>query len=176
MKICIDPGHGGNDSGAVGPTGLYESKTNLAICEHLCFGLEGLGLSTVLTRDTNVYVSLETRCEIANDCEADFFISVHCNSDGPSSLGIESLYVSQKGEQLAKPIQEELIQATGDVDRGLKYRSDLYVLNGTNMPATLVEVGFISHPETEELLRDEAYRQLIADAIVTGLLKHIPHK
>jgi N-acetylmuramoyl-L-alanine amidase len=173
MKICIDPGHGGKDPGAVGPEGLHEADVNLIVSKHIAAGLEKLGLSAALTRETDVFVELPDRCEFANDLAANYFVSVHCNSNGPSAVGIETLYASANGEALATPIQEMMLAATGDTDRGLKYRSDLYVLNGTHMPAVLAEIGFISHPHTESLLKTEDYKKLIADSIVKGIAKHL---
>ena len=174
MKICIDAGHGGHDSGAVGPAGLEEAPTVLQISQTLAAWLrEEYGLETKLTRNSNVYIQLNVRCDIANDWPADYFISIHANSDGPSAHGIETLYTSDKGKKLADPIQKALIEATGETDRGLKERDDLAVLNGTNMPAALVEVGFISHPETEEKLGTLSYRDLLADAIVQGIIKFL---
>lgn len=174
FKICIDPGHGGADPGAVGPGGLHEADVNLAVSQYIVAGLEQkLGLSAALTRETDATTALSGRCEFANDWGADLFISVHCNSNGPSAIGIETLYKSEKGKALAKPIQEMMIAATDDTDRGLKYRSDLYVLNGTNMPAVLAEIGFISNPETEGLLKTDHYRHLIADSIVAGIAKYL---
>ena len=169
MKICIDPGHGGKDPGAVGPNGLYEARVNLDVAEKIVAQLEQLGTSAALTRKRDVFIELSARCEFANDWDADYFVSIHCNSDGPSAVGIETLYKTEDGESLAKPIQELMITATGDKDRGLKYRSDLYVLNATDMAAALAEIGFISNPNCEIMLGTERYRDLIADAIVAGI-------
>lgn len=173
MKIVIDPGHGGNDTGAPGPTGLNESDVVLSISEFVVAGLGKLGLETKRTRAQDVFIDLGTRCEIANNWHADYFLSIHCNSDGPSATGVETLYTSSAGEAWALPIQTMVVEATGDTDRGLKYRSDLYVLNGTNMPAALAEVGFISHAETEKLFKGDQYRKLISDAICAGIAKFL---
>jgi len=176
MKICIDPGHGGKDPGAVGPTGLKEAHINLQVSQLLAPQLESRFESFILTRSEDVYIALGQRCQIANSWPADIFVSIHCNSNGPSAVGIETLYVSAKGEALSTPIQAELIRATGDVNRGLKYRSDLAVLNGTNMPATLVEIGFISHPDTEALFKEQSYLISIAKAISYGIEIYFGHK
>ena len=160
IKICIDPGHGGNDSGAGGPTGLEEATVALELSSMLSDALNNLGIDTIITREDDEFIELGTRCDIANAWEADYFVSVHLNSNGPTAVGIETLYKTESGKKLATPVQEMLIEATGDRDRGLKHRTDLYVLNGTNMPAILVEVGFISHPETEESLRMKNIRKL----------------
>lgn len=169
MKICVDPGHGGNDTGAVGPTGLTESSVALAIGQYLAVTLESYSVGVRMTRTADVPVALGTRCAIANDWNADYFVSIHLNCDGPTACGIETLYKTNNGKALATPIQKQMIVATGDQDRGLKVRNDLYVLNGTKMPACLAETGFISNPDFETKFRTADYQQLLADAIAQGL-------
>jgi len=172
LKIAIDPGHGGQDPGAVGPTGVVEAQIVLAVSLELDSLLKDFGLETVLTRSKDVFIELGERCKIANNAHADYFVSVHANSNGPSAVGIETLYKSA-GKLLAEKVQRRLIIATEDVDRGLKQRSDLYVLNGTAMPAILPEIGFISHPATERELYDSAYQGLIAEAIRDGIVEFL---
>jgi N-acetylmuramoyl-L-alanine amidase len=174
MKICIDAGHGGSDPGADGPTGLHEAPTILTVSKYVCEELEEKGISTLLTRKEEVYVGLGTRCEIANDWGASYFISIHMNSNGPTAVGIETLYKTETGKALATPIQKKLLEATGDVDRGLKHRNDLYVLNGTYMPAVLVEVGFVSHPETEAKFKSDNHLRIVAKAIADGIIEFLP--
>ena len=173
MKICIDPGHGGKDPGAVGPTGVAEAHVVLDVSLYLETLLRDFGLETVLTRRTDVFIELSQRCHIANKAQADFFVSIHANSDGPQAIGIETLYKTGDGKALAEPVQRRLIEATEDVDRGLKQRSDLYVLNGTGMPAILPEIGFISNPDTEFELKTADYQQLIAQAIRDGIVEFL---
>ena len=148
---------------------MDESKVALDISLQLSERLIELGYETLLTRTTDVFIELGHRCDIANDWGADVFVSVHLNSNGPSAVGIETLYVSSNGKALAIPVQEALVYSTEDVDRGVKKRTDLYVLNGTEMPAILVEVGFISNPESEERFKSQAYLEIIVDAIASGL-------
>jgi N-acetylmuramoyl-L-alanine amidase len=174
MKICIDAGHGGDDSGAVGKAGLEEAPTALSISYYVNEGLMEKGYITLMTRMDDEFVELGDRCEIANDWEADYFVSIHLNSNGSTARGIETLYTSDKGKALAAPIQRKLVEVTKDTDRGLKYRDDLYVLNGTYMPAILVEVGFISHPDTEVLFNWDDYKRMVAEAIVDGIVEHLP--
>ena len=175
MKICIDPGHGGKDSGAVGPSGLTEAETVLVISRQLsAILLDYIGLFVRMTRTVNVFIPLADRCEIANSWKANYFVSVHLNSyDNPQTVGIETLYKSEKGKALAEPVQVSLVKATGDTDRGLKYRTDLYVLNGTAMPAILTESGFISNPETEEKLKTPEYRIVLAEALASGFVEYL---
>lgn len=172
-KICIDPGHGGHDPGACGPTGLEEASVALDISERISGALNDLGVDTLLTRETNVFIELEDRCSIANNWDADYFISVHLNSNGSTTEGIETLYKSDTGKSLATPVQKAMIDATNDKNRGLKYREDLYVLNETNMPAILVEVGFISNPKFEEKFKTDEYRDVLTFAIVGGIVEYL---
>jgi N-acetylmuramoyl-L-alanine amidase len=173
MRICLDAGHGGYDPGAVGPCGLEEAGVVLAISKQVLIELRGYGIETFLTRDKDIFIELNKRCSIANEWGADFFVSIHANSDGPSAHGIETLYVSQAGKELAAPIQQSLVLATNETDRGLKLRKDLAVLNMTDMPAALTEIGFISHPQTEVKLGSASYQKLLAEAIVEGIIKGI---
>jgi N-acetylmuramoyl-L-alanine amidase len=171
MKIAIDAGHGGHDTGAVGPTGLKESHTNLDIALQLGYLLDGLNWEVLQTRTSDYFVSLSARCELANHFKADYFISIHCNSDGQNAKGIETLVYSQNSlvSKLAEAVQAELLKAIGDTDRGIKTRPDLAVLKGTQMPAILCEVGFISNPTYEKLFKEADFRQKIAQAICNGL-------
>jgi N-acetylmuramoyl-L-alanine amidase len=173
VKICLDPGHGGKDPGAVGPTGLEEANTVLDISHMISAILTSADIEVLMTRTTDVFIELDKRCEIANDWGANYFVSVHLNSNGSTAVGVETLYKSDTAKGLAVPVQNALVIATEDVDRGLKYRDDLYVLNGTHMPAILVEGGFISHPDTEEKLGSKEYQEIIADAVVEGIFNYL---
>lgn len=169
MKICLDAGHGGNDSGAVGQSGLNESDVVLAITKLVEALLLTGDYEVLLTRTEDVYVALDRRCYICNAWQSNYFVSIHCNSDGPTAKGIETLYKTEAGLELAIPIQDALVAITDDIDRSVKKRDDLAVLNGTSCPAILAEVGFISHPETEAKLATDDYKDLIAEAIVLGI-------
>jgi N-acetylmuramoyl-L-alanine amidase len=105
LKIVIDPGHGGHDSGAVGPEGLEEANTVLTLSLMLADSLADLGIDVLLTRESDVFVELYRRCEIANTWDADYFVSVHLNSNGSTAVGIETLYTSVTGRDLALPVQ-----------------------------------------------------------------------
>lgn len=173
MKICVDAGHGGSDPGADGPTGLNEAPVVLDLAIKVADYLEYLGCEVRMTRTSDKYVALDVRCEIANNWGADYFVSIHCNSNGSTAVGVETLYASDSGKELATPVQKYMLEKTGDVDRGLKHRTNLYVLNGTDMPAILAEVGFISHPETESKLKTSDYKVAIAKGIVKGIAEYL---
>ena len=124
-----------------------------------------------MTRSTDVYVALSERYNIANRNNADIFVSIHLNSASSSSAkGIETLYKNTKA--LASDIQTEMISATRATNRGLKYRSDLAVLNGTKMPASLVETGFISNPTESSSLATTSYQDKLAVSIAKGIAKY----
>lgn len=175
MKIVIDPGHGGKDPGAVGPSGIKEANINLQVALMVAEKLQKAGLSVKLTRTTDTFVDLQPRCDIANSFNADYFVSIHCNSAGtPEARGTETYCykLGGKGEVLAKAIQAELIAATGRVNRGVK-TANYYVLRRTNMPAVLTELAFISNHEEERLLGSPDYQEKCATAIARGIGKVI---
>ena len=145
MKIFINAGHGGTDSGAVSSTGIKEANITSIV------GLMLLNQLILNGYPVEFYQQKESHFEIApleNKSGATCFISIHCNSfSSKEANGIEVLYCkgSAKGKKLAEITQKELIKATGLRDRGIKEREDLTVLNKTKAPAILVELGFISN-------------------------------
>jgi len=170
MRIIIDPGHGGKDPGAVG-NGLREADVNIKLAQYLEAELKGKH-QVVLTRRGNLFVSLPERTAFSNAVNADLFISLHCNSAANSQAnGIETLCYSEKsrGFNYAHKVQQALVKGTGLTDRGVKIRSDLYVLRHTVAPAILIELGFISNPKDAAWLKNQENikkaARLIAQAI-----------
>ncbi len=182
MKICIDPGHGGSQPGAVGYAGTLEKDITLAVSLKLRDILTTKGLNVVMTRETDRDVStrlnqneLEARCDVANNAKADYFVSVHCNaSENETAHGTETWYSDKdsKSQVLANCIQTELVKQIKRADRGVK-RGNYYVTNMTKMPAVLVELAFISNPEEEKLLKDPAFQYRCAIGIANGVLKMV---
>lgn len=169
MKICIDPGHGGSDPGAVGPAGTQEKVIALAISLRVAALLRPVA-DVVMTRETDIDMELRDRAVMADG--ADCFVSIQCNAaDKPEAQGTETLYYpgSVWGRRLAQAIQQRLVPAIDTADRGLKERSDLAVLRLTNPPAALVEIAFLSNPEEEARLNDPALHAAAAQAIVQGI-------
>ena len=185
VKICIDPGHGGADPGAVGPTGLKEKDVNLAVGLKLAELLKPI-CTVVMTRTTDIRLGknqkedLAARVAIAEKNKVDRFVSIHCNSYTDRNVrGIETFAYAPggNGEKLARAIQAELIKATGLNDRKVKFSgSSIYVLKYTSMPAVLTEVGFISNPNEEKLLRDPAFQAKVAKTIAQGVANHLGKK
>ena len=178
MRVCLDPGHGGNaansgDPGAIGPGGLREAYVNLALTYRVKELLEPAGLAVLLTREADSDVGLYERAALANDANADAFVSIHCNaSDSPAS-GVETYCLALGGPagKLASLIQARVVQATGAINRGVK-TANFAVLRETNMPAALVEVGFISNPAEEARLKDASYQRNVARAIAWAIAEY----
>lgn len=177
--IIIDPGHGGHDPGAIGPAGTRESDVNLALALYL---QQSLDVDSVLTRISDDYVSLASRCAIQSD--ADAFISLHCNAaEIPAAEGFE-IFTSPGdtgADSLASMIFRSVIGASspqrrfrsdwadGDEDKEARF----YVLTNTMMPAVLIETAFISNPAEEQMLRDDNFLRLQACAIAAGVRRWI---
>ncbi|MFV0441832.1 MAG: N-acetylmuramoyl-L-alanine amidase [Lachnospirales bacterium] len=177
MKIFLDPGHGGTDSGGISPyiDNFYEKNATLDICLRLERILLDRGYEVEMSRRIDTTVSLNERINKANNWGADYYVSVHVNSfTNPNANGVETYYypTSENGEVLASEIQSQLVLETTLEDRGVKPR-DLAVLRRTTMPAALAEIGFISNPLEGELLHQEHFRQLCAEAIADGITQTI---
>ncbi|MFL0195419.1 cell wall-binding repeat-containing protein [Clostridium sp. WILCCON 0269] len=180
--ICIDPGHGGYDSGAVGPTGTLEKNVTLAVALKVGKILESNNVQVIYTRTSDnvpwpsdVAEDLQMRCDISNNSGANYFVCIHANSaDDPTVGGTETYYFdgSTAGEKLAQSIQEELVKTTGLQDRGIK-TADYYVLKNTNSPAILTELAFISNPKEEALLASDNFQNECAQAIAAGIMENI---
>jgi len=174
-KICIDPGHGGSDPGAVGPAKYTEKEANLAIALEVKNWLEKRGAEVIMTRDKDLSsgeLDLSTRVAIANNSKADVFISIHNNaSANPAAGGTETYYDahgSQASKVLARKVFDRIVEKTGQQPRGC-YPANFYVIKYTDMPGVLTESAFISKPREEEKLRDPAFRKAVAEAIGEGV-------
>ena len=182
--IVIDPGHGGSDSGAIGFSGSREKDIALTVAKMMEAELLKKGAIVVMTRynDKDVYKphatgkqELQARVDIANkNPNADIFVSIHCNAfHNPAANGIETFYYNKsvKDFRLAQYLGEELRLASGLKNRGTK-EANFYVLKHTHMPATLIELGFITNQHEEMLLNDSTYQQNIATALAYGIAKY----
>lgn len=182
--VCIDAGHGGDDSGAVGVAGVKEKDVNLAVALKTGSILQQNNIKVIYTRtndnpswDTsNQSDSLSKRCSIANNAKANIFVAIHCNSadDVETANGTEtySYATGTNGEKLAKLIQSELIKTTGAANRGVK-TANFYVLRNTSMPAVLTELGFLSNATEEKKLNDATYQQKCANAIAKAIIEYL---
>jgi len=172
--VCVDPGHGGNDPGAVGFDGLREKDVVLDISKKLADKLRSFELDVVLTRDADVYIPLLERAYTANEANADLFVSVHTNSvTSRQAHGAEVLVYSLTSSSV--PVAEDVLAnmvSLGLRNRGIKPRPDLTVLSRTSMPAIIVETAFISCDSGVDyfILRCQHGLDQIADAVTRGIL------
>jgi N-acetylmuramoyl-L-alanine amidase len=176
--VCIDPGHGGADPGAVGH-GLLEKNIALAIGLKVAKRLEGEpDVSPVLTYRKPLEqwkeLGLADRCYISDQAQADCFVSIHCNAAAnANAYGSETFYCpgSVNGAALARAIQSELNRTCPEIPERRVEPARFYVLTQTSAPAALVETGFLSNAEDARLLGLDEYQERCAAAIVAGILR-----
>lgn len=190
--IVLDAGHGGIDSGASNDDKtIYEKDVNLAITLKLKELIEASGGLVILTRDddSSLYEesenktirqkyneNLKNRKKIADDSNADMFVSIHLNYFTESKYsGAQTFYPDGMDDSkvLAKSIQDELKRVVDDSNnRVIKPRNNLYLLKNCKMPSVLIECGFLSNEKEAKLLNDEKYQEKIAWSIYAGIQKY----
>jgi len=173
LVVMIDPGHGGQDSGAVGIGGLQEKDVILPISQRVAALLEQQGIQAILTRTSDYFVDLAPRVEMAKRNRVDLFVSIHANSidNRPDVNGLETYYFD-RGERLAQTIHNSILQSIDIKDRGVR-KARFYVLRNNPMPAVLVEVGFVTGVQDAARLATAAYENQMAQAIANGILQYI---
>lgn len=173
--ILLDAGHGGHDPGTIAGE-VQEKDLTLAVTLKAEKILKDAGYRVRLIREDDRFIDIHERAEAANEREAKVFVSIHCNysEEGPGS-GIETFYAESKGEDsrnLAKIIQDKVIEETGASDRGIK-TADFAVVKETKMPAALVETGFLSDAEEKALLLQDSYQEQLAEGIAAGIIEYL---
>lgn len=177
--VVIDAGHGGKDGGTqsseASPT--LEKHLNLFTAKLIQSKLSEKGYRTLLTRGDDTFIPLDVRCAIANGNEANLFVSIHYNAaPNPKASGIEIYtyndiengYRLYQSKRCAEIILNTLIAATQAHSRGLK-QEDFRVIRKTNMPAILIEAGFLTNVEELKKLKDPNYLLSIANAVTEGV-------
>ncbi len=196
--ICLDPGHGGKDTG--NHTFWHSEKTyTLALALELRDQLKKAGFNVILTRSKDTYVDLPDRPALANRRGADLFVSLHFNAtptgkdevEGPQTYCITPVGASstdaqgeganfgataansaeQKSLLLAYQVQKSLVKNLGAKDRGVR-RARYWVLRDATMPAILVEGGYMTHPVESKKIYNATYRHQMAQAILIGILTY----
>lgn len=194
--VVIDAGHGGKDSGALGrdeegeiiydddnEIAIMEKDINLAVALKTYKYLYNEGVNVMMTRDDDEFIELRDIADIANDAEATLFVSIHSNSvDGvPTANGTEVLYydTDEKTEygisskDLADNILVYMVDVGDMLDRGLRERPGLAVLKWTEMPAALVELGFVTNAEDQQKLIDPSWQEDAAWGIAQGIIRSL---
>lgn len=179
--IVLDPGHGGGDPGTVGVGTTTEAENVLAIAWELKTMLEKAGAQVIMTRQTDQNPAqgtsfagqqngqLAARVATANRSPGLIFISLHNDwNDNSYVQGTSVHYYKSQDLALAEALQSFLVRQINSVDLGIK-RSNFYVLRNTNVPAALVEIGFLSNPKEAALLAQPTYRVAVARGLLIGI-------
>ncbi len=183
--IVLDAGHGGTDRGARSRSPFCEEKRLCLQTARLVKKyLDQLGYHVVMTRNTDAFIPLSRRVEIASSASCAAFVSIHYNSSrNPTAQGIEIFFCDSKedrrrsasSKRLADAILPRLIRRTEALSRGVK-KGNFYVIRETSMPAILIEGGFISNPDERVLLKDQEYQEKIARGIADGIDQYFVKK
>lgn len=173
LRICVDPGHGGRETGAIGLSGIKESTINLAISRKLERILRDLGADVIMTRTEDVDVSLGDRVAKAIESNADLLVSVHNNSlpDGRNPWtehGTSTYYYHPQSKPMAIATREGLVSEVGFKDYNTRWQN-LALARPTNMPATLTEAGFVINPDEYALLISNEGQERVALGIARGI-------
>ena len=169
ITVVIDAGHGGHDRGGIPGQRVSEKEMTLDVARRLRSVLAASGYRVVMTRDSDVFVPLGTRCAIANSYGNAIFVSVHFNSaTRRGASGIETYFYSRDSLSLASAIHHYVSGGAPSSNRGVRRRG-YYVLRRTNIPAVLVECGFLTNPTEAAYAQNASYRQKLAEAIAAGV-------
>lgn len=173
-KIVLDPGHGGEDVGAIGASGLYEKDFNLSVAAKVKKLLEkDERIEVYLTREDDRYLALENRHSADFAKDVDGFISIHGNAFVESHVsGTETFYNRRNSRTFARIIHNHVVEATGFNDRNVQ-KEDFYVLKKNKVPAVLLELGFLSNSEEESIMFTEQFQDRVAEAIVAGIEEYL---
>ena len=177
LKLFIDPGHGGRDPGAVGRganSDLRESDIVLDVSLRLQELLRG-HIDTKLSRESDIFLTINERWQMSNVWGADFFLSIHANAGG--GTGAETLYFRQDAHAFATSIQDSYSQKMQLRNRRVWFRDDIGVVRHTSCPSILLELAFIDAPDTApdlQILRNQ--RQEMAETIAEAIFFHLQIK
>jgi N-acetylmuramoyl-L-alanine amidase len=175
VVIVVDPGHGGKDSGAPGLGGLLEKDVVLPISTRIASILQQNGVQAVLTRNSDFFVELQGRVDIAERSDADLFVSIHANAVGGGRSHVNGLetYYYQSGQRLAQVVHRTILQSIPTLkDRGVR-KARFYVLRKSSMPSILVETGYMTGNEDNPRLGNPEYQNRMAEAIANGILNYL---
>ncbi|MBX9950268.1 MAG: N-acetylmuramoyl-L-alanine amidase [Candidatus Obscuribacterales bacterium] len=179
--IVIDAGHGGYDAGAMrrlpapkGQQGAFvmEKDINLSVALKLAARLKARGATVVMTRNTDVFVSLADRVTMSNGVQPDLFLSVHSNAHTDRTFdGIETYYTHSSSQCPAERIQNALVVGLPETGNWVRQRG-LYVTNHATVPAVLAEIGYLSKPAKLTQLNTPAYQDRVASALAQGVVDY----
>ncbi len=171
MKIFIDPGHGGNDPGAIGIKGTYESNVVYGVATALERKLIENGFEAKVSRKEDETVALAERAALANSWGADLFISIHCNgfiNSAASGSEVFSYPGNREAGKFAALLVDKICEKFGTKNRGAK-TENFAVLRLSKMPAVLIETAFITNPAEEEMMLALGFSENMADVLLSAV-------
>src|SRR6266540_648575 len=167
--VVIDAGHGGHDRGGIPGQRIPEKEMTLDVAQRLKSLLAAGGYRVVMTRDSDVFVPLPGRVAIANSYGNAIFVCIHFNSAKRMGAGgIETYFYSRDSLPLASAVHNIVVGGAPSSNRGVRRRG-YYVLRKTNIPAVLVECGFLTNPTEAAYAQTASYRQKLAEEIAAGV-------
>lgn len=183
--VVIDAGHGGMDEGTHSQDGKYlEKECALSVTREIERILQEQDIKVYYTRTRDEEISKPARVKLVNEVEADLFVSIHCNASSignqtdQTAHGVETLYTERQvkgmavgNKEFARIMLESLCRETGQHNRGIIKREDLYILSHSKVPATIVEIGYMSNPEDLRFMLREKGQEQIAKGICAGILR-----
>ena len=169
ITVIIDAGHGGHDRGGIPGQRIAEKDMTLDVAQRLRNVLAASGYRVVMTRDSDVFVSLPGRVAIANSYRNAVFVCIHFNATKRMGAGgIETYFYSRDSLSLASAVHYYVVGGAPSANRGVRRRG-FYVLRKTNVPAVLVECGFLTNPTEGAYAQTASYRQKLAEEIAAGV-------
>ncbi|RKD24034.1 hypothetical protein BEP19_06395 [Ammoniphilus oxalaticus] len=172
--IVLDAGHGGSQPGATGVSGNPEKDLTLSVTNYLAEELKAYSeFQVILTRPGDTTVQLAERVQIANNAQADVFVSIHGNSikDKPQVQGTETYYYTAQSKAFANVLHKHLVKATEFRDRGVKV-AGFVVIKQTKMPSVLLELGFMSNAAENAQMQDPIFQQRVAKALAEAIYEY----
>lgn len=171
--VFVDAGHGGEDEGCA-REGVQEKTVNLSIAKLVQDKLTDLGYQVIMAREDDTYIAKEERVKLANGCQADIYVSIHQNASEDTWVrGIEVWYdgedETRDSKRLAQLVSQQTLRTTEAQEREVRGDADFHVTGSTEMPACLIETGFLSNAEERGQLVTAEYQELIAAGIVQGI-------
>ncbi|MHA6250579.1 N-acetylmuramoyl-L-alanine amidase [Oceanobacillus sp. CAU 1775] len=172
INIVIDAGHGGRDSGAIGIDGVYEKDIVVNTARQIANTLRAYGATVIETRTADYFLALDERIDISNAYNTHAFISVHYNAFPVMSVsGLNTFYTGINGRELAQNVHNSLATSLPLNNRGM-VPANYKVLQQTNAPAILLELGFLTNPYDMSVIRTAGHEQQVAEAVANGLLNY----
>ena len=174
IRVLLNPGHGGSETGAVGPTGVLAKDVSLTVSLLLQDELLSRGAVVVMTRETDLDISLTERQQLIAQAEPTLALTIHYTSveedgDAEGSQGVRSYWYHPQSHGAAMFLHNYLVEHLGRVDGGI-FWNNLALTRPSEAPAVVLELGFMTNPEEFEWLTDEDEQRVLARVLADGIV------